>query len=314
MNEFQIDFEDDVEYLHRLGIFAQNLKKIEAHNNGNHSWHMAATRFAHLTSEEFKTFVGKSILPPQNSKVPRVAFVHNASLSLDDSVDWVNKGAVTVPKAQGKCGGCWAFSTTGAVEGAYFIKTGTLKSFSEQQLISCDSTNDACGGGLMDRAFEWIDEESGGLCLENDYPYVSGPDAYVPPCDTSCYIVDGTRVSTFTDVSPDPQRTPCTEDAMQDAVMHQPVSVAIEADQDSFQLYGGGVMTDDCGTQLDHGVLVVGYGQDGEDKYWKVKNSWGPDWGEEGYIRLGKGKKWGFPYNGGDGQCGILLSASFPTL
>lgn len=311
MTEFEMDFADDAEYLLRLGIFAENLRKIESHNSGNFTWKMGVNKFAHLTSDEFKEkYIGDAILPPlpkEYMTIPRESFVYDPSIPAVKSWDWVEKGAVTDVKNQERCGGCWAFSTTGAMEGAYFVKNSVLKSFSEQELISCDKIDSGCNGGLMDNAFKWI-KENGGICEESAYPYVSGR-GKAPRCKRDCEVVSGTDVKSFTDVSPDPQIRPCTNEDLEQAVQQQPVSVAIEADQNAFQLYHSGVLTGKCGTKLDHGVLVVGYGGQGLEQYWKVKNSWGGDWGEDGYIRLGKGM-----YNGEKGQCGVLLSASYPTL
>ena len=97
------------------------------------------------------------------------------------------------------------------------------------------------------------------------------------------------------------------------AAAQQPVSVAIQANQMSFQFYSSGVLSAECGTQLDHGVLVVGYGTDANngESYWLVKNSWGTTWGEAGYVRLGRSDT-SITYNGGAGQCGIALRASYP--
>jgi hypothetical protein len=210
-------------------------------------------------------------------------------------VDWVAKGAVTPVKNQQQCGSCWAFSTTGSVEGAYFIAKGNLKSLSEEELVECDHNGDnGCKGGLMDNAFQWI-KENGGLCSEGDYKYTSGT-GVTGTCKKTCSSV--VTLSGHQDV---PSKD---EDALKAAVAKQPVSVAIEADQSVFQLYKGGVLENiSCGTKLDHGVLIVGYGTDGGKDYWKVKNSWGPSWGEEGYIRLARGKN----------MCGIALQPSYPT-
>jgi len=211
------------------------------------------------------------------------------------SVDWVTAGAVTGVKDQGSCGSCWSFSTTGCMEGAYYIKKKSLVSFSEQQLVSCDTTDSGCNGGLMDYAFEWI-QSNGGICKESDYPYVSGT-GLNPSCKTSCSIVSGTKPTGWTDVR-------ATESALLSAIAQQPVSVAIEADQIAFQLYKSGVFDSSCGTNLDHGVLAVGYGTDSGANYWKVKNSWG----EDGYIRLSR------DVSQTGGQCGILKSASYVSL
>jgi cathepsin L len=180
------------------------------------------------------------------------------SFAYPKSVDWVSVGAVTPVKDQGQCGSCWSFSTTGALEGAYFIKYGTLVSFSEQQLVDCDNYKNGgrdhgCNGGLMDNAFTWINK-NGGLCLEQDYPYVSGNTKTEGTCKTNCHVNSNSRIISFVDVPSN------SDDEMMTALSKQPVSVAIEADQPAFQLYKSGVFTGSCGTNLDHGVLVVGYG------------------------------------------------------
>jgi C1A family cysteine protease len=155
----------------------------------------------------------------------------------------------------------------------------------------------------MDNAFSWI-QKNGGLCSELEYPYVSGETKTEGTCQTTCTINKNSAVKGFTDVAPS------SDDAMMSALNKQPVSIAIEADQREFQLYKSGVFTGTCGTKLDHGVLVVGYGSLSDQDYYLVKNSWSLSWGDNGYIMLGRGKR----YNNGDGQCGMLLEGSYPTL
>ena len=160
-----------------------------------------------------------------------------------------------------------------------------------------------CNGGLIDNAFSWI-EKNGGLCTEEDYAYTSGTTKTAGTCDTSCTVVSGSEIISYTDVKAN------SDNDMMSALAQQPVSIAIQADQKDFQLYNSGVFTGSCGTKLDHGVLVVGYGSlDGED-YYRVKNSWGTTWGDNGYIYLGRGDK----FNNGSGQCGMLMQASYPTV
>jgi xylem cysteine proteinase len=277
------------EFFKRFNVFKSNIAYINAENAKNHSYSLGLNEFADMTRAEFFSQM-TGLLPEQ-----RVRSQNDAPLlaaPADDSVDWRSKGAVTPVKNQGQCGSCWAFSTTGSVEGALQISSGTLTSLSEQMLVDCaaSSGNQGCNGGLMDYAFTWI--KSNGICSEQDYRY-TGKDG---SCKKGCKVV--TKVKGFKDVQQG------SEAQLKIAVTQQPVSVAIEADQSAFQFYSGGVFSAACGTQLDHGVLAVGYGAQGSQNYWIVKNSWGSSWGESGYIRMVQGKN----------ECGISLAASYPTM
>ena len=282
------------EYTKRLYIFNQNTNYIV---NNPFSFEMGHNQFSDLNREEYSELLGfKPIYKKITSDI--LELTHNYG-TVPSQIDWRTKGAVTPVKNQGQCGSCWSFSTTGAMEGAYFIKTGQLVSFSEEQLVSCDKTDSACNGGLMDNAFNWI-KNNNGLCRASTYPYNSG-DGIVNSCHP-CNNEPNSSITSHVDVEK-------TTKALELAVSRQPVSIAIEADKQSFQFYKSGVYRASCGTSLDHGVLVVGYGSEDGVDYWIVKNSWGDQWGDKGYIKILK--------KDGDtsgGECGILLSASYPVL
>jgi len=281
----------------RFEVFKDNMERIKEHSKKGHSWSMGITQFSDMTKKEFKNYTACGKLKHKPAKSIFTA-TSNWNKTAVAAVDWVSEGAVTPIKNQGSCGSCWAFSTTGAIEGRYFVAKGKLNSLSEQDLVDCSKQNHGCYGGVMDYGFEYV-EKNNGLCKEDDYSY-DGKQNW--RCrDNGCTKYD--PINSYQDVT-------ASTTALEAACMGGPVSVAIEADEYSFQLYTGGVLTSKCGSNLDHGVLLVGYGTDGSDDYWKVKNSWGEDWGESGYIRLCRNCH----VNGGNGQCGILSMASYPIV
>lgn len=299
--QFGKAYYDQIEEATRKAIFLQNLHKIRTHNDeaasGLHTYTKAMNEFGDLTGEEFKAkYTG--FMGPRNaySRSVNVADLSHVT-PLADGIDWVAQGAVTPVKNQGQCGSCWSFSSTGSIEGAWFISKGKLVSLSEQDLMDCSKSegNNSCEGGLMDYAFEYV-ISNGGICSEASYPYLAADESTCKPCSSVA------KISSYHDV------TANSEDDLEKAVTQQPVSVAIEADQTVFQFYSSGVLTGACGTNLDHGVLAVGYGTLNGTDYWKVKNSWGTTWGMSGYVLLAKG------VSQTGGQCGIAMAASYPTV
>ena len=281
------------EYDLRYDIFRNNLERIREHNRKNLSWKMGINRFTDLTSAEFRaTHLGLNFRPSSRDRhVDHAAFALRR-LDLPDQVDWRQKGVVNPVKDQGQCGSCWAFSAIGSVESAWAIQKGKLYSLSEQQLVDCSGSfgNQGCNGGLMDDAFQYAEQNA--LCSEQDYAYTAQ--------DGKCKSCKGlVKVQSFVDIPAG------NEQALLQAVATKgPVSVAIEADQNAFQFYSSGVLDSGCGDQLDHGVVVVGYGQEDSKPYWLVRNSWGDSWGEQGYIKIVRNKN----------ECGISNSASYPVV
>ena len=287
---------------YRESVYTQNLAKIAKHNMYNYSWSMDVNQFADLTSKEFAAQYIRGGYVSPNTTTYRKRF-YNWSLlyenrtTLPVSVDWTTQGAVTPVKDQGQCGSCWAFSATGSMEAAWFLKNGTLQSLSEQQLVDCSVAqgNQGCNGGLMDYAFQYVIANKG-ITSESAYPYTAtGPNTCLASGKPVVAMVTG-----YKDVPSG------SEVALMTALTEQPVSVAVEADQSVFQFYSGGVLTASCGSNLDHGVLAVGYGTQGGQDFYKVKNSWGSSWGEKGYILLGRGSQYG-----ANGQCGIQMDPSY---
>lgn len=250
-----------------------------------------------MSQHEFKnTYLG---LKPTAKRQENVKHL-DTTLLKEGSKDWYADGAVNMPSNQGQCGSCWAFSATGALEGSTFVDGGYLFQFSPQLLVDCATwekyLNKGCSGGLMDHAFQY--SRDNGMMLLADYPYTA--------TDGTCKYDSLNKVPTNTGYTDVPVND---NDQLVAAIDIKPVSVGIAADQ--IQFYTSGVFDDweNCGDQLDHGVLAVGYGTDSASgkMYWKIKNSWGADWGEAGFFRIERRT------GPGEGICGVTKNASYPT-
>jgi cathepsin L len=289
-------YADDSEELHRRLAWEANLKIIEQHNReyaaGLHSYTLGANNIADLTLEEYKAKYLTKYVRQRPDHTERTSV-----RTYPDAIDWREKGYVTPVKDQGQCGSCWAFSATGAMEGATFKKTGKLISLSEQNLVDCSvkQGNHGCNGGLMDYAFTYVIKNPG-INDEETYPYEA--------VDGQCRFKKdriAAKIRGYKDIPAG------GETELQVALSEVgPIAVAIDAGHSSFQLYKGGVYDEPaCSPEdLDHGVLAVGYDSVMGQQYYIVKNSWGTGWGISGYIWMSRNK---------DNQCGIATAASYPT-
>jgi cathepsin L len=287
------------EFRHRFEVFQANAKFVREHEHP--SFTVALNEFADLTGEEFSRLY-KGYNGANKRAAPEVFVAKDDLSAVNDTVDWRDHGAVTGVKNQGQCGSCWSFSATGSMEGQHFLSgQGALVGLSEQNLVDCSTTqgNQGCNGGLMDDAFQYVITNKG-IDSESSYPYTAtGPNT----CQFDASNVAAT-IDSYTDVSSGDENA-----LMQAAASIGPISVAIDASHSSFQFYSGGVYSEPAcsSSQLDHGVLVVGYGTyQGSTKYWLVKNSWGASWGiQGGYIMMSRDA---------NNQCGIATSASYPVI
>lgn len=289
---------NSIEQTLRKTIFDNNLQKIEEHNKkfeqGLVTYKLGVNNFTDLTEEEFaarfKTLVAdESIL--KNGQQFQNLNVDVASLP--KSIDWRTyngTSVVTQVKNQGTCGGCWAFSTTGTIEAQLAIQTGELVSLSEQQLLDCDRSNAGCDGGVVQQAYLYM--KNNGLTLGSNYPYV----AYQRSCrkvKSKVWTTGYVNIRQYNET-----------DLKVAVATVGPVSVAINAQP--IQSYQSGIFSGYCSSQIDHGVLAVGYGTDPttQQEYWILKNSWGSEWGENGYFRIALGR----------GLCGIARQACYPLI
>ena len=281
------------EFNSRFEIYRDNMEFAMNENARQNNYTLGETIFSDLNLDEFHYYKNNYMVGSTCESFKSV------DVDAPVEIDWREKGAVTPVKDQGQCGSCWSFSATGAMEGAWQIAKGDLVSLSEQQLVDCSAGfkygNHGCNGGLMDGAFQYAIDN--GMCKESDYKYLA-KSGTCTKCDPVVFL------SSCVDV------TPQNEVDLEKAVAIGPVSVAIEADTRTFQMYESGVITGSaCGTNLDHGVLVVGYGTESNQPYWLVKNSWGSSWGEDGYVKIEKSSS-----TKDKGTCGIAMQPSYPVV
>lgn len=305
--QFSKKYDNEIEERYRMKIYMENKHRIALHNKmfqrGEVTYDLEMNHYGDLLHHEFLSRMNGfkrnlSLLRADDNR-DAVTFIPPYNVTVPELVDWRTEGAVTDVKDQGQCGSCWAFSATGSLEGQHYRATKKLVSLSEQNLVDCSGKygNNGCNGGMMDFAFKYV-KENKGIDLESAYKYEGHDDKcrYNPK-------MSGATDKGYVDIAEG------DEAKLKIAVATVgPISVAIDASHESFQFYKSGVyFQKHCSsTELDHGVLVVGYGtsEKGED-YWLVKNSWGTVWGDEGYIKMARNKK---------NACGIATQASYPLV
>lgn len=284
LSKFGKEYEQD-EWDTHYQTFEENYNFVAAESLQGRTYILKLNRFADIAWPDIQRFnFGLAGNPRIVNDGDLHIHTHSDSVELAAVVNWVEKGAVTQVKDQGACGSCWAFSSTGALESAYQIATGNLTELSEQELVNGTngmSLNAGCDGGWMFTAFVFVKEN--GLATEESVPYTSyygtgdGPSLYL---DNALMGVPQGFVTGYSWVTE-------TGISLMSAINDQPVSVAIEVSSMSFMLYSDGVLSQpDCGTNVNHAVLAVGYDTDSDQSYWLIKNSWSADWGDDGYIKL----------------------------
>lgn len=268
-NEYGKNYAGDEEVV-RQQIFEANVKEIDAHNAKNLSWKMDVNQFTDLSTDEFiaqytgEVFVDEDVPLFKGDELEE---------NLADSIDWVSKGVVNQVKDQGSCGSCWTFAATSTVESSYALATGNLHDLAEQALVDCLGS-DGCNGGSRDTGISHHAQK--GSCLTSSYPYKA---QYGSCQENSCQkAVNPGEIAGAHDIT-------ASASSLMSALNSQPVSISVKAN--SFQHYSSGVLQDPCNKRShNHAITAVGYGTDSGTAYFKVRNSWGSKWGEQGYIRM----------------------------
>jgi C1A family cysteine protease len=289
ITQFGKSYATMAEYEHRLAQFAQKHSFINGHNATEESYKLGHNKFSDWTQAEYEAILTykPELYKPDN-------FVQLESQPILGAVDYRNGSCLNAVQDQGQCGSCWAFSATASMETAYCQAHGTLGKYAEQELVDCVKLCFGCNGG--NAALAWNYLKTHAEMTEASYPYTARDGT----CQYSSSNNTGVNATATNNVTPnDPA-------AMKKALDTTIMSVAIQANQLSFQLYSSGIFTNtNCGTQLDHATNVVGWGTSGSMDYWIMRNSWGSSWGEDGYMRL--------EIVAGDGLCGIQMQPNYPS-
>lgn len=327
INQYQIESNNEYHLSHIYFNWLANDKFIFESNARNLSYTLDHNAYSGMNSSEFSEFMGfranqeyiaKGSYKNLRSFVPVISQDNIYDMdTLATSIDWRTKGVVGAIRNQKQCGSCWAFSGTSTLESAVAIKTGHLYDLSEQQSVSCAGLrygNLGCNGGFYDGLWNYA-KDNGGICSESSYPYTSG-NGNTGNCIKECSPISETKVQSYVSV------TPKSDSALLTALNVGTISIAIEADTKSFQLFKSGIYNDyeGCNSNsqtkgansqpnIDHAVVLVGYGSQNGQDYYILRNSWDTTWGENGYMKIERGDKYA-PW----GMCGLLYQPDYPVV
>jgi cathepsin F len=270
--------------------FKQNNNLLEDLKSMELDFKVGITKFHDMAPQQFKkkllTFKPDSedllIADPTNTQSSFIEISSsstNSAVYLPSNFDWRDKGALTPIKDQKTCGGCWAFSTAANIESQYLMKYGKVVDLSEQNFINCISKNLGCNGGNMKNAMTYI-QGAGGVVLESSQPYKNSRSS----CSTSG-MTGSIKVASYNKL-----KSTNEDEIALFLYQNGPLSAALNADK--LQFYMGGIFDiPDCdASQPNHAINIVGYGVENGKPYWIIRNSWGTDWGENGYFRVARGK------------------------
>jgi cathepsin F len=275
-------YDSEAEYDYRLGVYRSNFAVIDSLNQREGKTIYGITKFMDLTPEEFS----QKYLIPEGKVVKKEKPMVPLPEATDIPVrfDWNEKKAVTPVYDQGQCGSCWAFSATEAIESQWFLAGHSLVSLSPQQIVDCDKGrgDEGCNGGDTPTAYQYV-MSAGGMDTMAAYPYTAEDD----PCAFKASGIAAT-IKDWTYITQNKNET----EMQLKLLAVGPLSICVDAT--IWQFYIGGVISDFCGTSLDHCVLITGYDDAYEDwgeslQIWKIRNSWGADWGESGYVYVERG-------------------------
>jgi len=288
-NKVYSSTEEDV----RFNNFKLSLDRIQSRNARSTNPVFGLTKFSDMSTDEFRAYLGY-VQPAHREDVPVALYIDGAAVP--QTLDWRTKNMVTPVKDQGQCGSCWAFSVTENIESMYCMATGTdctqLSPLAPQEIVDCDTVDQGCDGGDPPTAYKFVISE-GGMEDESDYPYQAADGTCAFQASLSKITISGFQYATQNSDEPTMQ---------QSLVTAGPLSICVDAEP--WQDYTSGVMMgSDCATTLDHCVELVGYDMTQSTPFWIVRNSWGMNWGENGYIRLQYGQD----------TCGCADEATYAT-